>query len=132
MDNHHLQLWLELMGRNTECWERIELDENSKIDTLHDLLLSVCSQSDDKILIVANRNGWVRKFKKDEKYVYDGVTFIAFDREQTYKNLEITEDQLRSNIKGVQNCHTTYNLYNSIMADNHSSIYDSNIDNNDR
>ena len=138
-DCHAIQFWLEQMGLTPSSWELIEIPNMCQLNSKEEIFLTVCSATEDKILIVHNHNGWTKgRYYHKRSLLHNNLSIRVTDRSETIKMLSLSEDNVvqqiseysKDLIKPIIN-QTTVGIHNSIIAINGSNINDAKIESNE-
>jgi hypothetical protein len=127
-DNHIVESWLEYMGHTPESWELIDVTNLEKVTSNQEIFLMVCSQTEDKMLIVYNHNGWTSgKYYHKRSILYNSISIRILDRNEAKKMLSLSETEASEAIsvykKDLQQpIIQTTNIVDSIVAQNGSTI----------
>jgi hypothetical protein len=128
-----IQLWLEQMGLEPSSWEFVDVPNIEQVATNEEVFLMVCSQTEDRMLIVYNHHGWTKgKYYHKRNILHQETPIRVLDREEAIELLALTEKNVveRKAIyeKDLQQPPIINNVTNiikdSVVAQNESSISD--------
>jgi hypothetical protein len=137
-DDHAIQLWLEQMGIEKKGiekplkWELVDVDNIEQATTNEEVFLMVCSQTEDKMLIVYNHNGWTKgKYYHKRNILHQKTPIRVLDREEAIELLALTEEDVvkrkaiyEKDLQPPPIINNVTNITNSVVAQNGSSISD--------
>jgi hypothetical protein len=120
--------WLQIMGDNPSSWEPIDVDNIEQATTNEDIFLMICSQTEDKMLIVYHHNGWTKgRYYHKRNILHNDTPIRILDRNEAIKLLSLSEEKASEEIslykKDLQQpIIQTTNITDSIVAQNGSTI----------
>jgi hypothetical protein len=98
-DNHIIENWLEYMGHTPTSWELIDVENLEKATSNQELFLMVCSQTEDKMLIVHSHNGWTKgKYYHKRNILYNDTGIRILDRNEAITLLSSSEEKASESI----------------------------------
>ena len=134
--NPAIMYWLQLMGDFPKSWEPIDVENIEKATTNEEIFLMVCSQTEDKMLIVYHHNGWTKgKYYNKRNIMHNDTSIRILDRNEAMKLLSLSEEKANEEIFSykkdlqqpiIQNL--TNIIKDSIVAQNGSCISDATIE----
>ena len=131
-DSYAIQFWLEQMGLEPSSWEPVEVPNIDKITSNEEIFKTVCAQTEDKMLIVYNHNGWTSGTYCYKKFILHNNALIrVLDRIEASQLLGLPEEAATEKITKYKNGehsltinNTTYKVIEGVLATNGSSIND--------
>lgn len=135
-NNPGIMYWLQLMGDSPNSWEPIDVENLNNVTKNEDIFLKVCSQTEDRMLIVYHHNGWTRgQYYSKRNISYDGIPIRVLDRLEAMKLLSFSEAEATAETnlynKDLQRPilhNTTSIITDSIVAYDGSSINNAKIE----
>ncbi|MDR1221976.1 MAG: hypothetical protein LBL07_03735 [Tannerella sp.] len=131
--NPAILYWLQLMGDFPQSWEPVDIDNIEQVTINREVFLMVCSQTEDKMMIVHNHNGWTKgKYCHKRNILHnDAIVIRVLDRDEAIKLLALSEedavkeiDKHKEELKSLTINNITYQVNNGILATNGSRIDD--------
>lgn len=109
--NVHIKTWLDLMSMKPSSFEVINVETRS-VDQVEEIFLTVCSMTNNekKMIVYSHQGKLYERYYINNSINFNGTTILVLDRDQAYHEL---------------NQSNTYNIADSQVAINHSSITDS-------
>jgi hypothetical protein len=123
-DNSVMLDWIEYMGLTPECWELIDVENLEQANSEGEFFLIICSQTEDKMLIVYSHNGWTRgQYYRQRNIWHNNESIRILDRTETKKLLSLTEDNANRQISKYKRnlqmpivSNSITNINNSVVA----------------
>lgn len=135
-DSFAIQFWLEQMGHEPASWESVETPDIAQTASNEEIFKTVCSQTEDKMLIVYNHNGWTKgKYFHKRSILHNNSPVRVLDRIEAMKLLSLSEEDAVSQISDYEKdlqkpmiSQTSIDISNSIVAMNGSGINNAKIE----
>jgi hypothetical protein len=94
-DNLAIRTWLQQMGHEPSSWESVNVDNIDQATSNEDIFLMVCSQTEDKMLIVYHHHDWTKDRYYDKRNILFETTPIrVLDRDEAIKLLALSEEDV--------------------------------------